>query len=492
VTGADPGSGRPDGVWLATTAGGIVLVRVSTVDGVRQVRFDDPVRGRYRQPGGDDVRLIDPTASLPRPVVDRRPDFDRWCGWYRGDSGPELLLTHIPEADLGEPMVLVQQGDAVIRAYPLDARTLVREDGVEITFEPDRRLTLRRGGDVLGVLSRTDRVTEEPVEFSAHGVALRGTLISPSGPGPHPGAVVVHGAAGGQRDYYRLFVTALLAAGVAALIYDKQGTGTSGGADRPSIFDQAAAAGAALDLLAGRPDIGPVGLLGFSNGMWSVPMVAAGRTDLAFVAGIGSPGVSMVDAEVHRRTTVLRDAGVSEASVAAVARAWRAVFALDGAGPDPAAELVAELRAALAGVAGRGDLASYEVPAYAVHNPMLSPLPPSIPVEELLPLLAGPADPAGAYDPAPDYARITCPVLLQFGEWDVSVPVAESVRRIHAARPEVTIRVYPGLDHLLNRPPTGIVGLSAEETMYAYHDFRFGTGVWADLTGWLRTVTAAP
>src|SRR4051794_36953049 len=100
MTTDDPGVERADGVWLATTADGIVLLRQSTVDGIRSVRFDDPARGRYRQPGGDDVRLIDPTAAVARRVVDQPPDFDRWCGWYRDDSGPELLLTQIPEADL--------------------------------------------------------------------------------------------------------------------------------------------------------------------------------------------------------------------------------------------------------------------------------------------------------------------------------------------------------------------------------------------------------
>jgi hypothetical protein len=48
-----------------------------------------------------------------------------------------------------------------------------------------------------------------------------------------------------------------------------------------------------------------------------------------------------------------------------------------------------------------------------------------------------------------------------------------------------TIHVYPGLEHMLNAVPT-LAGLSAEESMYQFHSFQFGSGVWDDLTDWLR------
>ena len=141
----------------------------------------------------------------------------------------------------------------------------------------------------------------------------------PDTAGPHPAAVIVHGAAGGQRDFCRLLIAPLLDAGVAALIYDKAGHGRSGG-ESPSIFDQAIAAQAGHNLLGTMPgiDVRRRGLLGLSNGMWAVPMAAACCPDVAFIAGIGAPGVSMGDSEVHRRTKLLRDAGVSAGTVAAV------------------------------------------------------------------------------------------------------------------------------------------------------------------------------
>ena len=176
------------------------------------------------------------------------------------------------------------------------------------------------------------------MRFGACGVRLAGTIIIPATPGRHPAVVFVHGAAGGQRDFNRLFARPFLDAGVAVLIYDKAGHGLSEGTE-PTIFDQRDAAWAALDLLAGRSDVDAarIGLAGFSNGMWSVPMVAARRSDVAFVVGIGSPGVSMAQSEVHRRVKVLREAGVGEPILVAVARAWRCVFALAAAGTAGAA-----------------------------------------------------------------------------------------------------------------------------------------------------------
>jgi dienelactone hydrolase len=228
-------------------------------------------------------------------------------------------------------MCLAAEGDTVTRAYPVGSKQLVREDGTRIELAGDpgqRRILLRTEAHGAAVLPRSDRHVEREVSFAAGGVTLSGTLIVPAGPGSHPAAVVVHGAAGGQRDLCRLLAEPLLEAGVAALIYDKRGHGRSGGRAEPTIFDQACAVRAGLDALARTPGIDParIGLLGFSNGMWAVPMAAARPALVSFVVGVGSPGVTMADSEVHRRTTVLRDAGVGEQACDAVAAAWRRIF----------------------------------------------------------------------------------------------------------------------------------------------------------------------
>jgi pimeloyl-ACP methyl ester carboxylesterase len=227
--------------------------------------------------------------------------------------------------------------------------------------------------------------------------------------------------------------------------------------------------------------------------MWSAPMIAA-RYGAAFLTGVGSPGVSMAESEIHRRSKILREAGVGPATVAAVAVAWRCIFTIVGEGLSGAA--ADQLRTALDTVAKASDLHHYEVPDYVRENPMLSPVPPLMPVDDLIGMLGDGHDPEVSHDPVIDYERIDCPVFLQYGSDDTSVPVEASVERIGRAiadsSPHSSIRVYPGLEHMLNVLPTDLTGLTSEDAMYQYHHFRYGAGAWADLTAWLREEVVAP
>lgn len=416
--------------------------------------------------------------------------LDGWCGWYAGHDR-RVLLTQFPDGYFGEPMVLIGDGDAVQRAYPIGVDRLARDDGLTLSLvgagRGDRGVLLDEAGSAV-LLPRDEGFREREVTFRLGGDVLAATLVTPTGNGPHPAAVVVHGAAGGGRDFYRLFVEPVLAAGVAVLIYDKRGHGRSTGTPKVTIFDQAEAASAALDRIGGEADIDAdrLGLLGFSNGMWAAPIVAAHRADVAFMVGIGSPGVSMIESEVHRRSKVLREAGVGPDTVAAAATAWRCILASAAGRADDA--LVVTLTAALRRLAEATDLHRYQIPGYARRNPRLSAVPPSRSADEVLRMLAGPPNLELDHDPAGDYAQISGPMLLQWGEQDTSVPVAKSVQRISAALPDsrsATFRVYPHTEHMLNVVQTGI---SAEEAMYGFHGFRFAPNVRDDLRNWLQAV----
>jgi pimeloyl-ACP methyl ester carboxylesterase len=482
----------PDGVWAGLGPDGVLVARPGEdgswlVDRPGTFRFRDrtPAPWQDGQPVVDGVRLR-PVGPLPQHI-------DRACGWYE-DGARRILLTQIPEAYFGEPMLLVVAGDRISRGYPLDEGRLLVEDGTELTLDADARQLRAVAGERAATMHRIDRWPERPVRFDVGGGALHGTLITPDSPAPHPAAVLLHGAAGGQRDFCRIQAEALLEAGVAVLLYDKPGHGESAGPDDPSIFDQAHAAEAAMRALAEIPEVdgSRIGLAGFSNGMWSAPMVAA-RSGAAFLVGVGSPGVTMAESEVHRRTKVLRDVGVSEPTLDAVAEAWRSLFAIVARGAAP--QMVARLGAALQAASEAPDLGLYDAPGYVQQNPMLSPIPPLLRVDQLVPMLEEAHDPQLAHDPAPDYARIECPVFLQYGSLDTSVPVRVSVERISAAAERAgrgcTIRVYPGLEHMLNVPSTRLVGLTPEDAMYRFHDFAFGPGVWAELAGWLRENVSA-
>jgi pimeloyl-ACP methyl ester carboxylesterase len=456
--------------WIGITDDGVVIAREA--EGTLLV--DRPGQRRYRDPAvhnGQTPEGFNPMPPLPADLADH-------TGWYAG-GGRRILLTQVAEAYFGEPMILVEENGAVTRAYPLDGRTLVTDDGERLHLTD---ATIEAGAPM------TRAYHEEPVTFTAGQAQLSGTVIRPAGTGPLRAAVVSHGAAGGQRDFCRLQAGPLLDAGVAVLIYDKPGHGRSGGAE-PSIFDQATAIEAAFDHLRAHPDIDRqrVGLAGFSNSMWAVPMVAARRPEVAFICGLGAPGVSMAESEVHRRTKILREAGAGPTTLAAVAQAWRSLFTILADGPSTV--VTARLGQALDTITAATDLAGYEEPDYVRHNPMLSPIPPRLPIDDLLAMIGDERDPQLSYDPTIDYARIHCPILLQYGADDTSVPVTASVTAIQSAVPDrgqLTVHIYPGLEHLLNQVPT-LAGLTAEEAIYQFHEFRFGPAVWPDLAAWLAT-----
>src|SRR5262245_53877526 len=440
-----------DSVWAALAASGLIVARFHG-DGPGTV--DLPTQGRFREPYRRDVhdgRAFFDGVPLHR-VAAISPACAAASGWYEA-HGRRVLLTSVTDASFGEPLVLLAEADSIVRAYPISDTHLLGEDGSRVDISTDS-LCLTRDGTAT-VLPRSSRLRESAVTFVADGVRLAGTLILPPTPGPHPAAVVVHGAAGGTRDFYRLFAQPLLDADVAVLIYDRRGNGQSDGDPDVTIFDQAAAASAAMDLLAVTPGIDGrrIGLVGFSNGMWAVPMVAARRSDVAFVAGIGSPGLSMAECEVHRRVKVLLDSGIGRETATAAGEAWRLIFSIAASG-HATGDVTRHLADTLRELAASDEIKAYQVPSYARHQPMLSPVPPTVDVDQLVKMLARDPQPELTYDPVADYARIRCPIVLQYGSQDTSVPVAASVRAIGDARDGVTFHVYPGLEHVLNVVPT--------------------------------------
>ncbi len=111
--------------------------------------------------------------------------------------------------------------------------------------------------------------------FESGGVSLSGTIIEPLGRGPFPGMVLTHGTFPARRAFYRLFAELFVAEGIAVLVFDKRGHGLSTGDPGSTIVERADDAEAAVRFLGARPNIDRMGLWGFSNSTWSIPLVAA-------------------------------------------------------------------------------------------------------------------------------------------------------------------------------------------------------------------------
>ena len=106
-------------------------------------------------------------------------------------------------------------------------------------------------------------------------------------------------------------------------------------------------------------------------------------------------------------------------------------------------------------------------------------------------MVVGPPDPELGHDPVVDYAKIRCPLFLQWGAQDTSLPAEESAQRISAVLTSsrlATLRIYPEAEHMLNVTLTDVRGISTEEATYGFHAFRFAPGVRDDLRDWLRAL----
>lgn len=284
--------------------------------------------------------------------------------------------------------------------------------------------------DCLGAASAAlpERAT---VQFEGGaGIVLRGELFLPSGPGPHPAVVMLHGAGRERLNATpRFFGRRLARCGVAALVYDKRGTGASGGQWETTHFeDFVTDAVAALAFLRRHPAVGaqPVGVMGFSQGGRLATVVAARRPEVAFVVSVSAPFASVVDTRLFALEQALRRRGAAGPRLDAALTLWRRHLSALAIGDAAAlAALDAELTPPRRRAARPALLppSSYRLPRSPVYNSL-------------------------AADYSEDLRRLAVPLLAIYGDRDARVPVAESIDALTRLAPySPDVLVIPFADH---------------------------------------------
>ncbi|NUM79952.1 alpha/beta hydrolase [bacterium] len=142
---------------------------------------------------------------------------------------------------------------------------------------------------------------EIDVGFENEGAVLAGTLFLPNTPGPHPVMVHHFGSDRWKRLAYSDAIQANLDEGLALFFYDKRGVGDSQGdccawKDPDYFYLLAGDMASAVRLLRThhKVDSNRIGLYGFSQGGWIVPIAAADTTLHIAWTVIGSgPTVSL-------------------------------------------------------------------------------------------------------------------------------------------------------------------------------------------------------
>jgi alpha/beta superfamily hydrolase len=139
--------------------------------------------------------------------------------------------------------------------------------------------------------------SSEEVVFFNQDLRFSGTLYLPKGHQPCPAVVAVHPASAGERTdpFYDHLKSELPKHGIAFLVFDRRGSGASGGNFATADFeDLAGDVIAAVNYLQSRTEIDPakIGLHGTSQGGWIAPIAAARKSDIAFLVAVSASGVS--------------------------------------------------------------------------------------------------------------------------------------------------------------------------------------------------------
>jgi pimeloyl-ACP methyl ester carboxylesterase len=276
---------------------------------------------------------------------------------------------------------------------------------------------------------------EEAVTFKNGAVTLAGTIVLPERRGRYRGVVTVHGS-GPQTRHFGLSRAVFMArSGVAALVYDKRGTGESSGTwETASMHDLAHDALAAVTLLEAHAEVEEVGIEGYSQGGWIAPLAATMNDRVRFVVAGGLAGVTPMEQTIHHRTEVMKAAGFDGKTIDAAMALWRKLWGTTFGTHERGA-----VEAEIAAVRSEPWFESSAIP---------------------YPLGEAPPETVGqflAFDPEPVWARVRVPVWLYWGDRDINVPVLESRAAIAGAliaggNRDMTLRMIADADHGMMKP----------------------------------------
>jgi pimeloyl-ACP methyl ester carboxylesterase len=185
-------------------------------------------------------------------------------------------------------------------------------DGVVVSFPPCSENAIRFG-HVLGTRREFD---VRDTSFESHGTTLVARLVMPAGNGRVPVVVLIHGAEHDSDLTMNSLQRMLPAHGIGAFVYDKRGTGRSGGSYTQNysvLADDAVAATATARSLADAR-LGRIGFQGGSQAGWVIPL-AASRTHVDFAIVCFGLAVSAMDEDQQSVELQLSEKGYSRGEI---------------------------------------------------------------------------------------------------------------------------------------------------------------------------------
>jgi pimeloyl-ACP methyl ester carboxylesterase len=281
----------------------------------------------------------------------------------------------------------------------------------------------------------------EETHFQSQGSELAGRLVMPQGTGAVPIVALVHGSEQfSARDFYEL-QRMFPSEGIGTFVYDKRGTGASGGEfthDYRLLAQDAVAAMREAQRVAGSR-AGRIGYHGTSQGGWVAPLAAMmAQVDFVIVGyGLAISPIeedrAAVELDVTRRgygpDVVSKALEFADATEAIIVSNFKSGF-----------DRLAAVRAKY------GDEPWFK---YVHGNITFFMLEQSeATVREQGPILLRGVLPH--YDPMPVLRRLSTPQLWILGADDLDAPIDETVRRLHALAASgkpIDIAIFPRAEH---------------------------------------------
>ncbi len=307
-------------------------------------------------------------------------------------------------------------------------------------------------------------------EDAVSGAKLAGTLTIPEGPGPFPAVVLISGSGQQNRNEellghkpFLVLADYLTRQGIAVMRYDDRGVGGSTG-DLIVMTTETNAddALAVLRKIRSHPKIDPLrtGLLGHSEGGLIAPKLASETDEVAFIILLGGPGVPGAEILIDQARLILSLSGVEESEIEN--------------------SLSTNLKLYEVLVDEQDNNKAYEKISAVIDEYLTEQnLEGEEKEKKKQEALAG--LPLSAYDwlryfivtdPANFLVKVKVPVLAIFGEKDLQVspelnasPMEEALKK--SGNQHFTIKVMPGLNHLMQHCTTGLPNEygEIEETM---------------------------
>jgi pimeloyl-ACP methyl ester carboxylesterase len=376
-----------------------------------------------------------------------------YVGTYEWAPDKFVYLQLWSELSGTNQLVAFDESGELRALYPTDRDAFFAGPGAAVPTAVESRIRFQRdGAGTITALSwqrdggsarsarRVEIEKRENVQFSNGNIKLTGTLISPRDGAKHPAIILVHASGAEDREYLLPFAHFLVRHGIAVLGYDKRGVGGSTGDWRTASFDDLAGdVVAAFDYLKTRSDVdaSQIGLLGWSQAGWVMPLAALRAEGIAFLISISGAGIPAAETTIDQTMNDLRARGMKPQTVDQIVDLMKLQYRFARTG-----EGWADYAAARAALVARLGQAPETFPA-SPDDPYLGF------VRRLY-----------FYDPAPTLRQLRIPILALFGELDDNIIAGknkaawDSALRAGGNR-DYTLRILPKANHLMLEAKVG-------------------------------------